>query len=260
MHIEALIDTRDTPHPYLSAATRKASDAGMPLTLTRDNWRRHENGQRSIRVSQKITDLLQLIAAHTERPGQRWLIKLDRDYPLVAAIDAAELSRYLAHLQERGLLAGNTTDCELTIAGWEAIEPLPRPGGIPGRCFVAMWFSEATREAYDAGIVPAVSEAGFTPIRIDQKEHNNEITDEIMAEIRNCQFMVADFTGQRAGVYYEAGFAMGLGRPVIWCCRKDEIDKLHFDTNHRNHIDWQTPVELKERLYLRIRATILERA
>ena len=70
--------------------------------------------------------------------------------------------------------------------------------------------------------------------------------------------MVADFTGQLAGVYYEAGFAMGLGRTVIWCCRKDEIDKLHFDTNHKNHIDWGSVEELRERLYRRIRATILE--
>jgi nucleoside 2-deoxyribosyltransferase len=103
-----------------------------------------------------------------------------------------------------------------------------------------MWFSDETNAAYESGIRPALLEAGFDPIRIDQKEHNNEIPDEIMAEIRNCQFMVADFTGQRAGVYYEAGFAMGLGRPVIWCCRSDEIGKLHFDTNHKNHIDWQT--------------------
>jgi nucleoside 2-deoxyribosyltransferase len=120
-----------------------------------------------------------------------------------------------------------------------------------------MWFSDETREAYDRGIAPGVTDADFTPIRVDQKEHNNEITDEIMAEIRNCQFMVADFTGQRAGVYYEAGFAIGLGRPVVWSCRKDEIGKLHFDTNHRNYIDWQTPEELRERLFKRIRATIL---
>ena len=81
--------------------------------------------------------------------------------------------------------------------------------------------------------------------------------DEIIAEIRNCEFMVADFTGQRAGVYYEAGFAMGLGRSVIWCCHKDEVEKLHFDTNHKNHIAWETPAGLRERLYRRIRATIL---
>ena len=117
-----------------------------------------------------------------------------------------------------------------------------------------------TRGAYESGIEPAVKDAGFTPIRIDQKEHNNEIPDEIIAEIRDCEFMVADFTGQRAGVYYEAGFAMGLGRKVIWCCRKDEIDSglLHFDTNHKNHIAWTAPAELRERLYRRIRATILE--
>jgi nucleoside 2-deoxyribosyltransferase len=81
-----------------------------------------------------------------------------------------------------------------------------------------------------------------------------------MAEIRNSQFIVADFTGQRAGVYYEAGFAMGLGRPVIWCCRKDDVDKLHFDTNHKNHIVWESAEELKQKLYTRIRGTILQQA
>jgi hypothetical protein len=65
--------------------------------------------------------------------------------------------------------------------------------------------------------------------------------------------MVADFMGQRAGVYYEAGFAMGLGRKVIWCSRQDEIKNLHFDTNHKNHIPWTTPEELRERLYRGIR-------
>ncbi len=250
-------DMNGTPHPYLSAATRKAYEAGNPLTLTMENWRRLEDEQRSIRVSRKLIDLLRLIAARSKTLGQRWLIELNQDYPLIAAADDVELSHLLAHLTEKGFLADATTNCLLTVPGWEALEPLPRPGGIPGRCFVAMWFSNETCEAYDRGIKPGVTDADFTPIRVDQKEHNNEITDEIMAEIRNCQFMVADFTGQRAGVYYEAGFALGLGRPVIWCCRDDEIGKLHFDTNHKNHINWKTPEELRERLSRRIRATIL---
>jgi len=146
----------------------------------------------------------------------------------------------------------------LTFDGWNQVQPLARPGGIPGRCFVAMWFTPETSAAYEQGIEPAVSRAGFKPIRIDRKEHNNEIPDEIIAEIRNSQFMVADFTGQRPGVYYEAGFAMGLGRPVVWCCRSDEVEKIHFDTNHKNHVIWQTPQDLQENLYKRIRATILE--
>jgi hypothetical protein len=42
--------------------------------------------------------------------------------------------------------------------------------------------------------------------------------------------LVADFTGQRGGVYWEAGFAQGLGIPVIRTCKSDELWKLHFDT------------------------------
>jgi hypothetical protein len=249
------------PHPYLSAATRKAAEAGSPVTLSLDNWWQLEEQQRSIRVSQKLTDLLKLIASHSKTLGQCWRIDLAKDYPLIAATNSIELSELVAHLQRREWLKDGTTNCQLTIPGWLEIEPMPRQGGIPGRCFVAMWFSEKTRAAYENGIEPAVRDAGFDAIRIDKKEHNNEIPDEIIAEIRNCQFMVADFTGQRAGVYYEAGFAMGLGRPVIWCCCKDEIDKgmLHFDTNHKNHIGWETPEELRQRLCRRIRATILDK-
>lgn len=139
------------------------------------------------------------------------------------------------------------------------MQPLPRVGGIPGRCFVAMWFSNETKAAYQEGIEPAVTNAGFRPLRIDMKEHNNEIPDEIMAEIRNAQFVVADFTGQRHGVYLRSGFAMGLGRPVIWCCRQDQIEDLHFDTYHRNHIPWNNPQDLRDKLYRRIQAQFFSR-
>ena len=108
------------------------------------------------------------------------------------------------------------------------------------------------------GINPAITKARFEPIRIDQKEHTNKIDDEIIAEIRRARFVVADFThgedGARGGVYYEAGFAHGLGIKVIFTCREDQIDDLHFDTRQFNHITWNTPEELKEKLTHRISA------
>jgi hypothetical protein len=55
---------------------------------------------------------------------------------------------------------------------------------------------------------------------------------------------------------FESGFAMGLGRPVVWTCRKDELAKAHFDTRQYNHIDWETPQELRKKLTDRIRAII----
>lgn len=128
------------------------------------------------------------------------------------------------------------------------------------RAFIAMWFDDSMNEAWDQGIGPAVRDAGYEPVRTDRKEHVNKIDDEIVAEIRRSRFVVADFThgdsGARGGVYYEAGFAQGLGIPVIFCCRKDKLEEVHFDTRQYNHIVWETPGELRGRLAKRIAAVL----
>lgn len=135
--------------------------------------------------------------------------------------------------------------------------------------FVAMWFSDDVSSAYSNAIAPAIEECGFRPVRVDNVEHNNDITDEIIAGIKDSRFIVADMTGYRGGVYYEAGFARGLGIPVIFTCRKDWFDgekandgktvkeKIHFDINHQNIIVWETEEELRKRIVNRIRATVL---
>lgn len=116
-------------------------------------------------------------------------------------------------------------------------------------------------EAFELGISAAITDCGFpAPIRIDRKEHNNQITDEIVAAIRDAEFIVADFSGHRGGVYYEAGFARGLGRPVIHCCRDLDFDERHFDTKLINHIKWSSPADLREKLTNRIKATIISEA
>ncbi len=118
------------------------------------------------------------------------------------------------------------------------------------------------QQALEHGIEPAIKDAGYKPLRIDQKEHINKIDDEIIAEIRRSRFLVADFThgvdGARGGVYYEAGFAHGLNLPVIFTCREDAVEELHFDTEHYNHIVWTTPADLREKLTNRILAVIGE--
>ena len=128
------------------------------------------------------------------------------------------------------------------------------------QAFVAMWFHESMNAAYEKGIAPAIREAGYEPLRIDQKDHINKIDDEIIAEIRRSRFLVADFTqgesGARGGVYYEAGFTQGFNIPVIFTCREDVLDKVHFDTRQYNHINWKTPEELQARLARRMSAIV----
>ena len=128
------------------------------------------------------------------------------------------------------------------------------------QAFVAMWFDESMDEVWEEGFRPAIRDTGYEAVRIDRKEHLNKIDDEIIAEIRRARFLVADFTqgetGPRGGVYYEAGFAHGLNIPVIFTCRKDGLEKAHFDTRQYPHIVWETPEELRGALAKRISAVL----
>ena len=112
------------------------------------------------------------------------------------------------------------------------------------RVFVAMWFSKEMDAVYDEAIAPAIRAAGYEPVRVDREDHIGKIDDEIIAQIRRARFIIADFTAAdkekpRGGVYYEAGFAYGLGREVIYTCRADFVEALHFDTRQFNHLTWE---------------------
>lgn len=147
----------------------------------------------------------------------------------------------------------------LSLEGWKRLRELA-PAKQRGRqAFVAMWFSEETQEVWEDGIRAAVEGAGFHAVRIDEKEHNERIDEQIISEIRRSRFVIADFTGHRYGVYFEAGYGLGLGLPVIWCCHADQIDASHFDTRQYNHILWNSPQELHDGLVARIDATVLPR-
>ena len=148
----------------------------------------------------------------------------------------------------------------LTIKGYEHVSELGFAGVNSEQAFVAMWFDQTMEEAYALGIEPAIRESGYRALRVDKKEHINKIDDEIIAEIRRSRFVVADFTSEtdkpRGGVYFEAGFAQGLNLPVIWTCRNDQIDQVHFDTRQFNHIVWSDPGDLLIKMKNRIGAVI----
>ncbi len=204
----------------------------------------------------------------------------DEDQALMAiteSVDCRELETLFNFAVEKGLMQEVNGGYKITFDGHCLIEELGKSPNVSTQAFVAMWFDASMNDPYLAGIEPAIKEVGYKPVRIDNVEHNNKIDDEIIAEIRRSKFIVADFTcgvkqlvslgsdGKtktemvaipRGGVYYEAGFAQGLGIPVIWTCRQDQIEKVHFDTRQFNHITWTTPEELKEKLVKRIGAVI----
>lgn len=129
---------------------------------------------------------------------------------------------------------------KITANGWQHLEDIKKAGSDSQQGFVAMWFNDDMQQIYESTISKGILDAGYRPHKVDLREHNEKIDDEIIAQIRKSRFVLADFTGQRGGVYFEAGFGKGLGLEVFWSCRKDEMANLHFDIRQYNCIDWES--------------------
>lgn len=170
----------------------------------------------------------------------------------------AKTGRALSNV-ERAVAATQFVKLPLLILpkGLQRVRELKsKAAGDQSQAFVAMWFDESRKGYYDH-IERAAKDAGFEKcLKIDNKEHNNKICDEIIAEIRKSQCVIADFTGNRGGVYFEAGFALGLGIPVIWLVDTKQVDDLHFDTRQYAHIVYKDGEDLYEKLKARILATV----
>ena len=161
---------------------------------------------------------------------------------------------YVGGNRELGRIEG----AYITPAGHEELDRFASGGKGSSLGFCAMWFDKSLDAVWTEAIAPGISEAGYEAKRIDNVEHNNKIDDEIVATIRRSRFVVADFTGQRGGVYFEAGFAIGLSLPVVWTVRSDDLAKVRFDNRQYNFIEWSTEdlPQFRRRLRNRIEATI----
>lgn len=192
-------------------------------------------------------------------------LNMDNDYPIVFAKNGSEFEYLLNKASEMKYVESAEAvhqqlhKYRLSIDGWKRIAELKVQKQQTNQAFVAMWFCDKLDPAWKDGFKCALKATGYKPIRVDLIHHNEKICDRIIAEIRKSGLLVADFTGQRGGVYFEAGFAMGLDIPIIWTCRKDHIKKLHFDTRQFNHVVWEQPNDLRKKLIDRIEATITRR-
>lgn len=195
--------------------------------------------------------------------------ELDYMMALTSSLSQGEVEYLRDFLVEKGLMSVSTlnnghtdeTKYRISMSGYSYFEEIKKSSVILGQGFIAMWFSECT-ENLRVSIKKAIEKAGYNYFIVDEKNHADKIDDEIVSQIRRSRFMVADFTcgaeGARGGVYYEAGFARGLSIPVISTCRKDMMDKVHFDTRQYNHLLWEKEelAEFTKNLSSRITAII----
>jgi nucleoside 2-deoxyribosyltransferase len=253
--------------PLLSAWIREATEAGRQIPeINSRNIDAVESTLPAYSVSQKQLLLIRALARKSKFPGDSIQLVPEYDFPLAWAANEDELIFYLRTREQRGLI-GDTSEgahtldeivapFNVTSNGWEYLDEHSRQSPLSDQVFVAMSFSDELKLLWLDAIAPAIDEAGYKPYRVDSEPHVDRIDAKIVAEIRNSKFVVADVTEHKLGVYFEAGYALGLGLPVIWTVREDELAKTHFDTRQYNHIVWSSPSELKEKLYLVICAVI----
>lgn len=251
----------------LSGWLRERNLLGIEIpTLTSTFWEEVLNTLPTYSPLEKQNKLLKAIELLTEYPGKEVVLFPEFDASLAWAKNEKEFEYYLKSLLDRGLIEvlneGHRTLSDpqypmvITAAGWEYIERHQSDLTSRAQAFVAMSFDEELLSVYKNAIAPAIESTGYRPYRVDGKPHLDRIDAKIIAEIKNSRFIVADVTQQKAGVYYEAGFAHGLGLPVIWCVRIDDLENVHFDTRQYSHILWKTEDDLKEKLRDFILATI----
>jgi hypothetical protein len=251
---EQAIEALSQQNKYLlSAVCRNWTGDPGPKILTTNIDSLIEQAPR-FGIAERMDALLNLVATKTTILGSRSSFYPLDDYPLLALQGRDETEFLLKALIDRGYIAGPPNLPTVTVEGWGRLEKLKQSGRTSTLAFVAMWFDKSVTPLYEKAIRPAIRNAGYEPMRIDRHEHVNRIDDEIIGQIRRSRFMVADFTGQRLGVYFEAGLMMGLGRNVIWMCRRDELneDMLHFDVRQYNFIAWDTMEDAKTRIFNRI--------
>lgn len=172
----------------------------------------------------------------------------------------------------------------ITYDGKEFIENLGLDNNS-NKIFMAFHFTEEMKKEFESTIKRAVidsSEGKLEAVRVSSSatDHDAKIDDELIGMIKSSKAVIADFTGNRTAVYYEAGFAMGLGIPVIWTCKdeniiegeegygkfidkegkerfKKHIDLLSFDTRQYPHILWKNEEDLYKQVVNRLKAKIL---
>jgi len=248
------------PRRYrLSALTKAAVD---PLTInrkTRDELRAGFPRDRT--VLEKVDLVFRWCAGQTKELGRGVVSDAGKEYPVAWCKSPTEWLASLRHLANEELitLEGQPHSAQvvnITLKGWRWLAEQPKASGA--KVFIAMAF-DSSLNPVKATIETAIRDAGYEPLRVDDDHYAGGVMERIVGHVRDSKFIVADFTRNRGGVYYEAGAAFGLGIPVVHLCAEeclgeDSDDKVHFDIRHLNFITWKFAEQdtLKTRLRDRI--------
>jgi len=210
------------------------------------------------------------LAENIEGPGETVWVEPSTHRTIMGAKTPEGFALVLRHLFDIGLVTGNLSETleapgrahvTLSFEGWDYYEQLQHGDGTYRKAFMAMKFGvDELNKMLEEVFKPAVLQTGFELQPLSDAPKAGLIDDRLRVEIQASDFIVADLTHDNLGAYWEAGYAEGLGKPVIYTCEKNkfEEEKTHFDTNHHLTIVWdsENPQQAGEDLKATVRATL----
>jgi len=252
---ETLIYKEDVrPHRYLLSGISRNSDKNFKFT--QEYFKNLSFSQIKKEPIEQIDHILTYI--YKKEGIKSILLDHWKDYPIAYSKDGNEFSNLLKIAFNEGYLSrdlrrdSGVYEYNLKWKALERLRDIKKMRREYNQAVVAMSFNPELTEAWEKGIRSALEETGYKPKRLDYEDYKEKIDDKLIAEIRKSSLLIADFTFNSKGVYFEAGFAMGLDINVLWTCRKNHTKDIHADTRQYPYIQWETWEELKEKLKNRI--------
>lgn len=238
----------------LSGLSRRSNIKETKLFISSENFEELINSTPVPSDPIEMINLILLYMYQNAKSLAQPIELLPSDYPIVYAKNAEDFTYLLNRAIELELIKSiSRNNYRLEIDGWRKVLELKQRNPDSNYVFIAMWFNDKTLKLRDV-IKNAVLTAGYEPIIADEYDYTGNIMDFVLSSIKQCKFVIADFTcipeqiidksvkgGVRGGVYYEAGYAKGIGLQVIHLCKNDEESKLrlHFDIAQDNTLFWE---------------------
>lgn len=217
--------------PLICAWVRGRSDSDDPARFKINEIEAKKKSLSPKPVTEKLRLLLKWVESKSKHPGDGHNIEPDNDWPVAWCSNSVELTYHFDALVAQGLLAkqahnSNGLPATITPAGWKSLEISRGEEIEEDLVFVAMSFDKKMDVAWSAGFEPGINKAGYRAHRVDKVKSIERIDMKVLGDIRRSRIVVADATGARPNVYYEAGYAEALGRPVIWTVQKKITRKI----------------------------------
>jgi len=222
-------------------------------------------------VAEQVENLIYYMGCQQKSAGDRIELLYLKVLFLIGAIESQDVMFLTRGLVEEDVIVGSlgsqSASIVLTIKGWDRFAQLTRGVEASNQGFMAMPFGyeDLTRIFYEHW-KPAASQTGLPLERLDENPMAGSISHRMQVEIRRSKYLVAELTHNNPGAYWEAGFAEGLGKPVIYLCEQsffnDQHNGVHFDVSKKQGVIWQADKldEAKEQLKDIIRNTFPEEA